>query len=204
MGNIFPRWTNLLAVKIAVCVGALGTCVIALAWYSWTPKHTRVGYMPQQPIPFDHSLHAGQLGMDCRYCHSFVENSPHSNIPAAQVCWKELSGGGTKARKRSCVSWLTFPDDRRFVAAVGKVAVDTVVAEVDGAVLKPLGIRCLPVKNCLKWFVPVEVFFSLVTPEPFGVIDGLLPHGFILLDGIDGGIFTEVTGRVKESFFFEN
>src|SRR5690606_34721278 len=66
MGNIFPRWTNLLAVKVLVCVSALGTCVIAVAWYSWTPKYTRVGYMPQQPIPFDHSLHAGQLGMDCR------------------------------------------------------------------------------------------------------------------------------------------
>ncbi|MEX2580629.1 MAG: cytochrome C [Verrucomicrobiales bacterium] len=87
MGNIFPRWTNLLAFKIIVCLGALGTCVVAVAWYSFTPKYSRVGYMPQQPIPFDHQLHAGQLGMDCRYCHTFVENSPHSNVPAAQVCW---------------------------------------------------------------------------------------------------------------------
>jgi cytochrome c553 len=97
MGNIFPRWTNLLAIKILVCLGALGTCVVAVAWYSWTPKYTRVGYMPQQPIPFDHSLHAGQLGMDCRYCHSQVENSPHSNIPAAQVCWNCHGPGKVKS-----------------------------------------------------------------------------------------------------------
>ena len=97
MGNIFPRWTNLLAVKIFLCLGALGTCVIAVAWYSWTPKYTRVGYMPQQPIPFDHSLHAGQLGMDCRYCHTFVENSAHSNVPTAQVCWNCHGPGKVKA-----------------------------------------------------------------------------------------------------------
>ncbi len=97
MGNLFPRWTNLLPVKILVCLGALGTAVVALAWYSWTPKFTRVGYMPQQPIPFDHSVHAGQLGLDCRYCHTFVENSPHSNIPAAQVCWNCHGPGKVKS-----------------------------------------------------------------------------------------------------------
>jgi len=53
--------------------------------------------MPQQPIPFDHSLHAGQLGMDCRYCHSFVENSPHSNLPAAELCWNCHGPGKVKS-----------------------------------------------------------------------------------------------------------
>ncbi len=97
MGNLFPRWTNTLAIKIAICAGALATCVVAVAWYSWTPKHTRVGYMPQQPIPFDHSLHAGKLAMDCRYCHSFVEESAHSNLPAAQVCWNCHGPGKVKS-----------------------------------------------------------------------------------------------------------
>ena len=97
MGNIFPSWTNWLPVKILICLGAVGTAVIALAWYSWTPKYSRVGYMPQQPIPFDHSLHAGQLKMDCRYCHTFVENSPHSNLPAAQVCWNCHGPGKVKS-----------------------------------------------------------------------------------------------------------
>jgi formate-dependent nitrite reductase cytochrome c552 subunit len=53
--------------------------------------------MPQQPIPFDHSLHSGQLGMDCRYCHTHVENSLHSNIPAAQVCWNCHGTGKVKS-----------------------------------------------------------------------------------------------------------
>ncbi len=97
MGNLFPRWTNLLPIKVLVCLGALGTCVAGVAWYSFTPKFTRVGYMPQQPIPFDHSLHAGQLGMDCRYCHSFVEGAAHSNIPSAQVCWNCHGPGKVKS-----------------------------------------------------------------------------------------------------------
>jgi hypothetical protein len=54
--------------------------------YYATPKYTRVGYAPVQPIPFDHSLHAGQLGLDCRYCHTNVEKSEESNIPATQTC----------------------------------------------------------------------------------------------------------------------
>ena len=51
-----------------------------------TPKYTRVGYSPVQPVPFSHALHAGQLGIDCRYCHSNVESSGHANIPTAQTC----------------------------------------------------------------------------------------------------------------------
>ncbi|MDF1816485.1 MAG: ammonia-forming cytochrome c nitrite reductase subunit c552 [Verrucomicrobiales bacterium] len=97
MGNTFPKWTNWIAIKVLICLGALGTAVIALAWYSWTPKYTRVGYMPQQPIPFDHSLHAGQLGMDCRYCHSFVESSSHSNLPNAELCWNCHGPGKVKS-----------------------------------------------------------------------------------------------------------
>ncbi|MDC0322228.1 cytochrome c family protein [Verrucomicrobiales bacterium] len=97
MGNIFPRWINLLPIKLIICLGALATVIAGLTWYVATPKFTRVGYAPQQPIPFDHSLHAGQLKMDCRYCHTFVEDSPHSNIPAAQTCWNCHGPGKVKA-----------------------------------------------------------------------------------------------------------
>ncbi|MCB1233462.1 MAG: cytochrome c3 family protein [Verrucomicrobiae bacterium] len=97
MGNPFPRWTNWLPVQIVICLGALGTVVTAWVWYTWTPKYTRVGYQPNQPIPFDHTIHAGQVGMDCRYCHSFVENSAHSNVPNAQVCWNCHGPGKVKS-----------------------------------------------------------------------------------------------------------
>lgn len=99
MANFFPRWTNLLPLKIAVCMGALGTAVVAGFTYYATPKAQRVGYQPSQPIPYDHDLHVTQLGLDCRYCHSFVEHSGKANIPTANVCWnchKTVAQGSPK------------------------------------------------------------------------------------------------------------
>jgi formate-dependent nitrite reductase cytochrome c552 subunit len=54
--------------------------------YYFTPKYTRVGYQPTQPVPFSHSIHVKQLGLDCRYCHDGVEKSWYSNVPAADTC----------------------------------------------------------------------------------------------------------------------
>jgi len=86
MANIFPRWTNLLPIKVLVCAGVTVGALTAGIWYYFTPKYTRVGYQPSQPVPFSHALHVGQLGMDCRYCHSNVEVSSHSNVPSTQTC----------------------------------------------------------------------------------------------------------------------
>jgi len=43
-------------------------------------------YEPDQPIPYSHKLHAGQLGIDCKYCHNTVEVSRHASIPPLNVC----------------------------------------------------------------------------------------------------------------------
>ena len=71
-----------------VVVGALlvGGGVTAGVWYYFTPKYTRVGYQPIQPVQFSHATHADQMGIDCRYCHSAVEKSWYSNIPTAGLC----------------------------------------------------------------------------------------------------------------------
>lgn len=37
-------------------------------------------------MAYSHKLHAGDLGMDCRYCHSNVESSPVAGIPPTQTC----------------------------------------------------------------------------------------------------------------------
>ena len=86
MANIFPRGSNLLPLKIVLCVLVLVPAVSLAMWYYFTPKYTRVGYQPAQPVPFPHDVHVAQLGMDCRYCHSFVEVAAHSNVPTTQVC----------------------------------------------------------------------------------------------------------------------
>jgi hypothetical protein len=86
MANIFPRGANWIPLKILVCLGVLGVTVPAAMTYYFTPKYTRVGYQPVQPVSFPHDVHVKQLGMDCRYCHSHVETAAHSNIPTTQVC----------------------------------------------------------------------------------------------------------------------
>jgi hypothetical protein len=86
MSDIFPKWTNRLPLMIIVGVVLISTAVTAGVWYYFTPKYTNEGFMPVQPVAFSHEIHAGQLGVDCRYCHNAVEKSWYSNIPASSVC----------------------------------------------------------------------------------------------------------------------
>ena len=44
-------------------------------WYYGSPYYTDVGYAPIQPVPYSHKLHAGDLDIDCRYCHVGVEQT---------------------------------------------------------------------------------------------------------------------------------
>ena len=88
MSNVFPKWTNRLPAFALVGGLLAGIGVVAGVTYYFTPKYTRVGYQPLQPVAFSHKVHAGQLGMDCRYCHDGVEKSWYSNIPSAETCMK--------------------------------------------------------------------------------------------------------------------
>lgn len=88
MATLFPKWMNRLP-TIAAVAGVCGvTAVVCGFWYYATPKYWRVGYQPIQPGGgFNHQLHAGQLGMDCRYCHTKVEKSAEANIPNVATCY---------------------------------------------------------------------------------------------------------------------
>lgn len=44
------------------------------------------GYMPEQPIAFSHKLHAGDLAINCQYCHYNAAKGPHAGIPPANLC----------------------------------------------------------------------------------------------------------------------
>jgi len=86
MSDIFPKWTNRLPLMVIIGVLMLGSAVTAGSWYYLSNKYSDVGYMPVQPVAYSHNIHAGQLGIDCRYCHSAVEKSWYANIPASSVC----------------------------------------------------------------------------------------------------------------------
>lgn len=84
--QIFPKWTNQLPLVVIISKAILLTGIVFIFVYWFTPKHLEVGYQPKQPIPFSHKLHSGELGMDCRYCHSNVNKAAHSNIPTTETC----------------------------------------------------------------------------------------------------------------------
>ena len=49
-------------------------------------KQRMLATCQSKPIPFSHKLHAGELGMDCRYCHNTVEHTQHAAIPPTETC----------------------------------------------------------------------------------------------------------------------
>jgi formate-dependent nitrite reductase cytochrome c552 subunit len=86
MPAIFPRSIDARVRQAAVgFVVAVG--LFAIGWYYYAlPSYTRVGYQPEQPVPFSHEQHVGQLGLDCRYCHQAVFESPQATVPTSQTC----------------------------------------------------------------------------------------------------------------------
>ncbi len=96
-----------MATLLGVIVG--GGVLTFLIWYYFSPKFTDVGYAPEQPVPYSHELHVGQLGLDCQYCHSYVQQAAHSNIPATQTCMNCHSQVRTESLKLLPVreSWAT-------------------------------------------------------------------------------------------------
>ena len=51
-----------------------------------SPYVTGQHIAPEQPIPFSHQHHAEGLGLDCRYCHTSVEESSFAGIPPTKTC----------------------------------------------------------------------------------------------------------------------
>jgi hypothetical protein len=83
---VFPKWVNTFRVLLAAVLLGGPLYAVVLAYYGGSPRTLNVGYMPKQPVPYDHSVHVGQLGLDCRYCHNTVEDGATAAIPPTDVC----------------------------------------------------------------------------------------------------------------------
>ncbi|MBS1149179.1 MAG: Molybdopterin oxidoreductase subunitprotein [Myxococcaceae bacterium] len=86
MAQIFPRWSNETPRYTLIATLVLASAGIFGVYYWASPYNTDVGYMPKQPIAYSHLQHAGELQMDCRYCHAYVERGPHAGVPPTQTC----------------------------------------------------------------------------------------------------------------------
>ncbi len=83
---VFPRWSNKLVLGLLVFLHVFPLYAGVLVAYALDPVTLNVGYMPTQPVPYSHALHAGQLGIDCRYCHNTVEKAGFAALPPTETC----------------------------------------------------------------------------------------------------------------------
>jgi len=85
--QIFPRSSN------AIARTSLFVVVMVVAGLGWllfelqrSPYITMEGVRRPQPVPFSHQHHVTGLGIDCRYCHTSVEESSFAGIPPTKTC----------------------------------------------------------------------------------------------------------------------
>jgi hypothetical protein len=92
---VFPRWANFTLPVLIIMIMGGALYVPTLAGLALHPETLNVGYQPRQPVPYSHALHVGQLGMDCRYCHTTVDKAAFAAIPPTQTCINCHHGIGT-------------------------------------------------------------------------------------------------------------
>ena len=87
MAQIFHRSTNTISrVSIYGAVILIAVLGYAVSVVNQTSYVTEVHNARPQPVPFSHKHHVGELGLDCRYCHSSVEESSSAGMPPTQTC----------------------------------------------------------------------------------------------------------------------
>ena len=57
-----------------------------ITFYASRQERDGIGYQPEQPVKFSHRLHAGQMAIDCQYCHTGVEKGRHALVPSVNIC----------------------------------------------------------------------------------------------------------------------
>ncbi len=84
---LFPRWSTPVA-RGALALALAAVVLVPAAMMAWVrlPVSTGEGRAPEQPVAFDHRLHAGNFRIDCRYCHATAETGASAGLPATEIC----------------------------------------------------------------------------------------------------------------------
>jgi len=85
-GNVFPAWTTKVRDLLPIALGGGGLYVATIVTFGFSAETINVGFQPDQPVAYSHKLHAGELGIDCRYCHNTVDRGAKAAIPPTQTC----------------------------------------------------------------------------------------------------------------------
>ncbi len=128
--------------------------VIASAGARRLPDNQQ-GYSPKQPIAYSHRLHAGELGIDCRFCHSAAEHGRHAGIPSTDICLKchkyvtssfdllqqEITKADAEKRKPATV---VSPDLQELYDALGMRPPQNAIADPHAAAISWVRVHTLP------------------------------------------------------------
>jgi hypothetical protein len=126
MAQVFHRSTNTISrVSIFGALFALAGGMWGVAAVNRSSYVTQANVAREQPVPFSHRHHAGELGIDCRYCHTSVETAAYANIPPTQTCmnchvqiWadsKLLEPVRESWRTNTSIEWIKVHDLPDFV-----------------------------------------------------------------------------------------
>ncbi|HXU80520.1 MAG TPA: cytochrome c3 family protein [Polyangia bacterium] len=87
MASLFrPKHNTLAKLSLLIGVGGAVGGIGGLFFYVRSPLARGMQDPIEQPIQFDHRHHTRDEGIDCRFCHSTVDRSPHAGIPSSQLC----------------------------------------------------------------------------------------------------------------------
>jgi hypothetical protein len=87
MPALFTPRANVIFRLVLLALGSLAAAAIAAPMiYVRTPWNTGEQMAVDQPIQFDHRHHVLDDEIDCLYCHTDAERSPHAGVPATSVC----------------------------------------------------------------------------------------------------------------------
>jgi cytochrome c7-like protein/class III cytochrome C family protein len=126
MPQIFHRSTNTLSrLSIFGALFFMAAFLWGLDLINRSAYVTQVAVARAQPVQFSHKHHAGQLGIDCRYCHSAVEDAAYASIPPTATCmnchsqiWADsafLEPVRTSFRTDRSIEWIKIHDLPDFV-----------------------------------------------------------------------------------------
>ncbi|NOT55059.1 MAG: cytochrome c3 family protein [Deltaproteobacteria bacterium] len=126
MAQIFPSKMNILS-KASIVIGAVlaGGGLALVLGLARSPYVNMVGIPREQPVPFSHKHHVNGLGLDCRYCHTSVEDVAFAGIPPVKTCmtchsqiWTEapiLEPIRASYRTDKAIEWIRVHDLPDFV-----------------------------------------------------------------------------------------
>jgi len=74
-----------LKVRLPIVIFVVLTA-FTVTYYASYAERNGIGYTPEQPIKYSHKLHAGDMQIDCKYCHTGADISRNAGIPSVDIC----------------------------------------------------------------------------------------------------------------------